>query len=67
MPERKVASIGDRTNNHKVMSSTRSPLSHPVGACWLTGMENCATLNVNGYSNWKDTCGSFRKHESSLS
>ena len=29
MPERKVASTGDRTHNHQVMSPTRSPLSHP--------------------------------------
>ena len=32
-PERKVASTGDRTHNHQVMSPTRSPLSHPGG--WL--------------------------------
>ena len=32
MPERKVASTGDRTHNHQVMSPTRSPLSHPGGA-----------------------------------
>ena len=31
-PERKVASTGDRTHNHQVMSPTRSTLSHPVGA-----------------------------------
>ena len=31
-PERKVASTGDRTHNHQVMSTTRSPLSHPGGA-----------------------------------
>ena len=31
-PERKVASTGDQTHNHQVMSSTRSPLSHPGGA-----------------------------------
>ena len=31
-PERKVASTGDRTRNHQVMSPTRSPLSHPGGA-----------------------------------
>ena len=30
-PERKVASTGDRTHNHQVMSPTRSPLSHPGG------------------------------------
>ena len=28
-PERKVASTGDRTHNHQVMSRTSSPLSHP--------------------------------------
>ena len=28
-PERKVASTGDRTLNHQVISQTRSPLSHP--------------------------------------
>ena len=31
-PERKVASTGNRTHNHQVMSLTRSPLSHLVGA-----------------------------------
>ena len=31
-PERKVASTGDRTRNHKVMSLTRSQLSQPSGA-----------------------------------
>ena len=31
-PERKVASTGDRTHNHQVMSPTGSPLSHPGGA-----------------------------------
>ena len=30
-PERKVASTGDRTHNHQVMSPTLSPLSHPGG------------------------------------
>ena len=30
-PERKVASTGDRTHNHKVTSPTRSPLSHQGG------------------------------------
>ena len=33
MPERKCISTGDQTHNHKVMSPTRSPLSHPGGAC----------------------------------
>ena len=31
-PERKVASTGDRTHNHQVMSPARSTLSHPGGA-----------------------------------
>ena len=31
MPERKVASTGDRTHKHQVMSPTRSPLIHPGG------------------------------------
>ena len=31
-PQRKVASTGDRTHNHQVMSRTCSPLSHPGGA-----------------------------------
>ena len=31
-PERKFALTGDRTHNHQVLSSTRSPQSHPVGA-----------------------------------
>ena len=35
--ERKVASTGDRTHNHQVMSPTRSPLSQPGRAqCFLT-------------------------------
>ena len=29
---KKVASAGDRTHSHQVMSPTRSPLSHPGGA-----------------------------------
>ena len=32
MPERKVASTGDRTHNYQVMSRTHSPLSHLDGA-----------------------------------
>ena len=28
MPERKLASTGDQTHNHQVMSQIRSPLSH---------------------------------------
>ena len=31
-PERKVASTGDRTHNHQVVSPTCSPLSYPCGA-----------------------------------
>ena len=31
-PERKLASTGDRTHNHQVMSPTCSPLSHQGGA-----------------------------------
>ena len=35
-PERKIASTGDRTHNHQVVSPTRSPLSHPGEAkMWL--------------------------------
>ena len=30
-PERKFVSTGDRTHDHQVMSTTRSPLSHPSG------------------------------------
>ena len=30
--ERKLAPTRDRTHNHQVMSPTRPPLSHPVGA-----------------------------------
>ena len=36
-PKRKVASTGDRTHNHQVMSPTRSPLSHP-GRAWLIAL-----------------------------
>ena len=32
---KKVASTGDRTHNHQVMSLTCSPLSHPGGANWF--------------------------------
>ena len=35
--ERKVASTGDRTHNHQVMSQTRSPQSHPGGAAQMEG------------------------------
>ena len=33
-PERKVASTGDQTHNHQVMSPKPSPLSHPGGAIY---------------------------------
>ena len=33
-PERKVASTGDQTHNHQVMSLTCSPLSHPGGGAF---------------------------------
>ena len=33
-PEGKLASTGDRTHNHQVMSQTRSPLSHPGRATY---------------------------------
>ena len=33
-PERKFASIRDRTQNHQIMSPTLSPLSNPGGALW---------------------------------
>ena len=36
-PQRKVASTGDRTCNHQVMSLTCSPLSHMGGAYLLVG------------------------------
>ena len=35
MPERKVASTGDRTHNYQVTSPTRLPLSHLDGAQWM--------------------------------
>ena len=41
-PERKVASTGDRTRNHQVMSPTRSPLSH-LGGTLQIAMENIVT------------------------
>ena len=44
-PERKVASTGDRTHNHQVMSPTRSPLSHPGGA-WKRRDIEIETLRV---------------------
>ena len=37
-PERRVASTGDRTHNHQVMSPTRSPLSHPDGTVLIQGL-----------------------------
>ena len=37
-PERKVASTGDRTHNHQVMSQTRSPLSYPGGDKKVKGL-----------------------------
>ena len=37
---KKVASTGDRTHNHQVMSPTRSPLRHPSG-----GLFSLNTLN----------------------
>ena len=48
-PERKVASTGDRTHNHQVMSPTRSPLSHPGGATTLQkkALENAVGKGEN--------------------
>ena len=43
-PERRVASTGDRTHNHQVMSQTRSPLSHPGGA--LTHYDTLTTFDI---------------------
>ena len=37
MPERKLASTGDRTHNHQVMRPTRSPLSYPFRARFRRG------------------------------
>ena len=56
-PEREVASTGDRTHNHQVMSPTRSPLSHPGGA-WV-GLKFCRlvkgkTRNPFDYTNTED-------------
>ena len=46
-PERKVASTGDRTHNHQVMSPPRSPLSHPGGAdCVSKGQQHDMYLNL---------------------
>ena len=43
-PERNVASTGDRTHNHQIMSPTRSPLSHPGGALSSSPSFSCKKL-----------------------
>ena len=43
-PERKVASTGDRTHNHQIMSPTSSPLSHPGGAQVLRYTNFCFVI-----------------------
>ena len=48
-PEGKVASTGDRTHNHQVMSPTRSPLGHP-GFIWLERL--CTHILA-----WKNSMG----------
>ena len=45
MPEIKVASTGDRTHNHQVMSPTRLPLSHPGGSLAVGMALNPNTTN----------------------
>ena len=40
-PERKFASTGYRTHNHKVMSPTRSPLTYPGGTSWFIERTKC--------------------------
>ena len=49
-PERKVASTGDRTHNHKVMSPTCSSLSHPGGGPWQ-GTPDQTIIQVKTYIN----------------
>ena len=49
-PERKVASTGDRTHNHKVTSPTRSPLSHPGGVYVLGEIEVTNTISFLTHS-----------------
>ena len=44
--ERKVTSTGDRTHNHRVMSPTRSPLSHPGEA--LDELNRPGSSHYNG-------------------
>ena len=41
-PERNLASTGDRTHNHQVMSPKRSPLSHPGGAHLVEKDKGCS-------------------------
>ena len=52
-PERKFASTGDRTHNHRVMSPTRSRLSHPVGAKKVNWNVRtlCMRYIVRGFAN----------------
>ena len=49
-PERKVASTGDRSHNHQVMSPTRSPLNHPGGAAMLEGVLSRNTSSRSAFS-----------------
>ena len=57
-PERKVASTGDRSHNHQVMSPTRSPLSHPGGAStlWILSSKTSPNYRIHRiYLIWQIT------------
>ena len=47
MPERKFTSTEDRTQNHKVMSPTSSPLSNPGGAAFHLGTSEWIGREMN--------------------
>ena len=48
MPNRKFASPGSRTHNHRVTSPTRSPLSHPSEAQQLVVIVTRTVANGHG-------------------
>ena len=68
---RKVASTGDRTHNHQVMSPTCSPLSHPGGAkytgynqmtkSWKAFADDILNVAEVMFSVYRKHCGKRRK------
>ena len=70
--EREVASTGDRTHNHQVMSPTRSPLSHPSGAMeilskiYISILTKRLTFYAEAYEKLTESQAGFRNGYSTV-